>query len=210
MKKYYIIAIAAAMLIMTAFSACSGEKDAQLPADIAAAAVSSADISGSDAGSFMPNNWYDALDTEGREIAKVILNSTDAFNAKDKAGYMAAIDRESDAYAETKKYVNYIFKHYGLTATIDSIEVIERDGDSAAVRVTQTTVSSEQVEEGRTFADAQSVLIHAMTRRGGEWFITSTVVESRRELESGWDALEAFAQGTVSGSDTVSTVDVKE
>lgn len=207
MKKNYIFIIAAAVMIAAVFSACSGEKDGQLPEASVMPAVSAADVSASDVSASDADDWYAELDDTGREIAGVILSSTDAFNAKDKSGYMAAIDRESEAYAETKKYVNYIFKHYALTASIDSIEVVGQGENSASVRVTQTTVCSDVIEEGRTFADAQTVLLHTMTKRGGEWFITSTVVESRRELESGWDALAAFAQGAVSGSDTASGTD---
>lgn len=210
MRKRYLFAFTAAVLVMAVFSACSGEKREQTPADVPPAAVSSGELSGSDVSASDAGDWYAGLDGTGRELAAVILRSTDAFNAKDKAGYMAAIDRESEAYAETKKYVNYIFKHYMLTASVDSIEVVEAGEDSASVRVTQTTVRSGDVEEGRTFADAQTVLLHTMTKRGGEWVISSTVVESRRELVSGWDALAAFEQAALSGSDAVSNSDNAE
>lgn len=201
MKCRSLLLFAAPIALVFVLSACSGGKQAPSLPDSGAFVLSGADVSASDVTSGSDAGWYAELDATGWEIARVILSGSDAFSAKDKSGYMATIDRESEAYAETRRYVNYIFKHYDLASTIDRIEIVSVDGGTATVRVTQTTVKKGECEEGRTFADAQTVLLHTMTRRAGAWYISSTVVESRRELADSWKPLADFVNSPVSGSD---------
>lgn len=192
--KFRITALILAAVMLLSLCAC-GENDAAAEPASPTDAASNSDVSPSDA-----DNWYAAMEENERELADVVLSSTDAFNMKDVAGYMSTIDPESESYAETKEYVELVFEKYNLLASIDEIKVESIKDDEASVRVVQTTVRN---GSGKKFADSQSVLLHTMVSRGGVWYISSTVVESTVQLNSNWDVLEDYVSGSdASPSDT--------
>jgi len=190
LKKIRVFALIAALFMMLSLCACGDN------AAVSGQPVSGGDLSGSDASvqevSASDANWYAEMTDEQRELADVVLSSTDAFNAKDEAGYMATIDPDSEAYGETQEYIRLVFDKYSLTATVEKIEIVEMKLETAVLRVTQTTVRN---GEGKAFSDARTVMLHTLVQRNGEWYISSTVVESRTELDTNWDiAAEVLGQ----------------
>lgn len=193
--KFRVIALLTAVIMLLSLCGC-GEKGGVQSQISDTDKVTNTDVSPSDT-----DNWYTGMDEKGRELADVVLSSTDAFNMKDAEGYMASIDPESESYAETKEYVKLVFEKYNLLASIDRIEVESIKDDKAVVRITQTTVRD---GSGKKFADSQSVLMHTMVCREGKWYISFTVVESIVELNSNWDVLAEYVSGSdVSPSDEV-------
>ena len=190
--KFRVMSLLLALAMLVSLCACGKNDSADAPVS-SADAVSATDVSPSDA-----DNWYATMGEKGRELADVVLSSTDAFNMKDAEKYMSTIDPDSRSYSETEEYVKVIFEKYNLLAEIDFIEVVSLKGDEASVRVTQTTVRN---GSGKKFADSQSVLLHTMICRDGVWYISSTVVESTVQLNSNWNVLSDY----VSGSDVSST-----
>lgn len=191
--KFRVIALLMAAVMLLSLCGCGEEENIQ-PQISDTDVVTSTDVSPSDA-----DNWYASMDEKSRELADVVLSSTDAFNMKDAAKYMSTIDPESESRKETEEYVKLVFEKYNLLASIDEIEVESVKNDKAVVRVTQTTVRD---GSGKKFADSQSVLLHTMVNRAGVWYISSTIVESTVQLNSNWDVLADYVSGSdVSSSD---------
>lgn len=193
MRKIRFFALIMALVMMLSLCACGG--DVGDAAEVSGGDVSATDVSATD----IAVDWYSALSDEERVLADAVLSSTDAFNAEDEDAYMATIDPQSEAFDETLEYVRLVFSKYSLTATVEYIEIVEIKGDTAELRVTQTTVRN---GEGKAFADARTVLLHTMVCRDGVWYISSTIVESRTELDTNWDtAADYLAENTASSSD---------
>lgn len=190
LKKTAIFALIAALFIMLLLCSCGGNAESV----VSEGDVSSSDVSSSDIDAAV--DWYDLLSEEERQLANVVLSSTDAFNSGDEAAYMATVDPESEAYDETLEYIKLVFKKYSLTAQIESIEVVEAGDTSAELRVVQTTVRNGS--EGKKFTDVRTVLLHTMVCRDGVWYISATTVESRAELTA---ADESGEEQLVSASD---------
>ncbi len=193
MNKFRFFALIAALVMILCLCACGGDDAPVSGTDLSGTDVSATDVSDSDA------DWYAELSDIERAAADVVLSSTDAFNAEDEDAYMATVDPESEALAETLEYIRLVFEKYSLTAEVEEIEVVRMKGSTAELLVTQTTVRN---GEGKAFADVRTLLRHSMICRDGVWYISSTVVESRTELDTSWDiAGDYLADQNTSGSD---------
>lgn len=247
-KNLQKIAAALAACILLAIPCGCGEdstpgtlSDSDLPA-VSVSDVSGSDVSASDAGE---QGWYDALSSEKRAVADVVLRSVEAMNARDIDAYMATVDPESKVYNTTREDAEWVFGRYRLAVTIDDLSVDSIGKDTAVVTVTQTTlpltledvlvevsVSGSDVvsltdlnpltgtDYTYLFDPCQTVLTHRMVMRGGEWYVSSTVIESYREISTQWDLLAAVSAAdpsafnysatgvqTVSGADATSGSD---
>lgn len=190
------------------------------PSDVSFSDVSSADVSASDAAA---PGWYDVLTAEERSAADVVLRSVEAMNLRDIEAYMSTVDPESKVYSITREDAEWVFGRYRLAVTIDELSVDSIDGERAVITVTQTTIplalEDVLVEVAVSGSDAVSLtdlnpltdtdytylfdacvteLTHTMVNRGGVWYISSTVIESYREINDQWDLLAAASAADAS------------
>ena len=107
--------------------------------DVSGADVSDSDLSGSDVSASDVSGGDVFGETATGPVLTVMLNA-EAMNSRDLEGYMATIDPESDVLNSTREDTEYMFAHYRLAVTLDSIEIEEYKDDTAVVTVTQTTL----------------------------------------------------------------------
>ena len=216
------ISAAAVVCAMLALPCGCGEEEKDSGSDMPfTPAVSAADVSGSDIG---------FADNETGPVY-TIYKGAEAIDLRDLDAYMSTIDPDSEVYDITREDTKYMFAHYRLAVSIDNVEIKSLDDDSAVVSVTQTTlpvaeaepvsasdISSSDVSgsdvstsdvpaplSGKDytskFTPCVTVLTHTMRNIDGSWYITSTVVESYREISTQWDLL-----GDISAADPQSLV----
>lgn len=225
------LALAALLLLV----GCSKENPGTIDANTDGSIVgpvsgTSAEVTPSDAGDGEEDasDWYAALSAEEQAIADCVLRSAKAVGDRDLEAYMSTVDPEGKAYESTREDAEYILDNYRLSVTVDTLKVVKQSGDSATVSVTQTTVGVTETEpvsgsdvsgsdvsaadlptdKTASFTPCVTVLTHTMTRRDGAWYITSTVVESYRSINTQWDLLaamtaaapETFVQSGVNGT----------
>lgn len=210
------ISAAAMVCAMLALPCGCGEEEKESGDMPFTPAVSVGDVSGSDLG------------FAGDETGPVytIYKGAEAVDMRDLDAYMSTIDPNSDAFDITREDTQYMFAHYRLAVSIDDVKIVSLDDDSAVVTVTQTTlpvaetepISSSDVSGSDVnasdvpapltgkdytskFTPCVTVLTHTMKNIDGRWYITSTVVESYREVSTQWDLL-----GDISAADPQSLV----
>ncbi len=208
-----ILAAAAICAMLAVPCGCGEETDNPAPF---VPAVSAGDVSGSDAG----------FDESSSGPVSTIYSSAEALNMRDLEAYMSSVDPESEVYDITREDAKYMFAHYRLSVSINDVDIKALDSDSAVVTVTQTTLPVQETEpvsgsdvsasdvsgsdipaplSGKDytskFTPCVTILTHTLTCVDGKWYITSTVVESYREISTQWDLL-----GEISSADPQSLV----
>jgi len=110
------------------------------------------------------------------EIEVTIYGNALSMEDEDVAGYMSTIDQNSPAYQSTEEFVTKFFDQYeNILVEINSIEVLEINGDTAKVRVEQVTTYN----DSSGGYELPSTMIHTVIRADGvfKWVISETVVE---------------------------------
>jgi len=129
----------AALCAMLAFPCGCGDEEPEPAPFPAAPQTSSADVSGADVSGSDIAGWFTS-DSDVSGPVYAIFTNAEAVNQRDIDAYMATVDPESDVYETTREDAEYMFAHYRLTVSIDNVKIVENTGDTAVVRVTQTTL----------------------------------------------------------------------
>ena len=199
------IPAAAAICLLLALPCGCGEEKEDIDKLPTAPAVSSADVSGSDT----------LFSDDETGPVHTVFRGAEALNARDLDAYMSTVDPDSEVYDITLEDAKYMFAHYRLSVSIDDVDIKSLDDTSAVVTVSQTTlpvaeqavvsVSGSDVSNSdipaplsgkdytSEFTPCVTVLTHTLTNIDGRWYITSTVVESYREISTQWDLLDEIS-----------------
>jgi len=222
-----ILAAAAICSLLALPCGCGDEKESG-DAAVLAPVVTSADVSGADASSSDTSSSDTLFSEDETGPVYAVYSGAEAINVRDLDAYMATVDPDSEVYDITLEDAKYMFAHYRLSVSIDDVDIISLDDTTAVVTVTQTTlpvaeqadapvsgsdVSASDVsgsdipaplsgkDHTSKFTPCVTVLTHTLTNIDGRWYVTSTVVESYREISTQWDLL-----GEISAADPQSLV----
>lgn len=242
MKASRIISILLVSALLLLFAVgCSDDKPGGADKGSTGASdtdVSGGDVSGSDV-SDTEENWYESLSVEEKAVVNIALLNVQSLNLRDIEGYMSTIDPASEVYESTREDAEYVLSHYRLEVNVEIAVVEKLTSDSATLTVTQTTLplpeiepetsSSDAVSSGdivlekdltSKFAPCTTVLEHKMIAKGGQWYISSTVVKSYREINHQWELFSqivaadpsvfAASGPNASGSDVASGADLTD
>lgn len=124
----------------------------------------------------MYTNAESTEDPDVQQIETTITANLLAMEEESVEGYMSTIDPNSPAYENTKKSVEELFAAYdNFKATIESIEVIEINGDTAKARVVQVLTYT----DGSQNYESKGQMVHTFVRSNGlfKWLIQGSVVE---------------------------------
>ncbi|MEH7392195.1 protein kinase domain-containing protein [Bacillus sp. JJ1474] len=122
----------------------------------------------------MYNNQGTDVYSDDLEIEITIYANGFAFEDEDVETYLSTIDPSSAGL--TKQSITSFFETYDeIQATIESIEVLEIQGETAKAKVVQTLTYT----DGTQNSEAKSTLIHSFIRSDGifKWLISATEVE---------------------------------
>lgn len=114
--------------------------------------------------------------TDEEEVQITIYANGFAIEDEDIDGYMITIDPNSSSYDVTKESISELFTAYdNFVVNIESIEVLEINGDAAKAKVVQTITYS----DGTQNYESKSTMTHYLVRSDGlfKWLIQSTEVE---------------------------------
>lgn len=115
-------------------------------------------------------------DPDVEEIEKTIIANGLSMEEENVEGYMSTIDPNSPVYETTEKNLVDLFAAYdNFKIVIESIEVIEVNGDKAKARVKQILTYSDSVQN----YEGKSTMIHHFVRSDGlfKWLITASEIE---------------------------------
>ncbi|MBU8878507.1 serine/threonine protein kinase [Bacillus sp. FJAT-29790] len=117
-----------------------------------------------------------AMYSDEDEVEITIYANGIAFEEEDVKGYMMTIDPNTPDYAGAEKDVTAFFANFDkIEVTIDSIDVLEVNGNTAKAKVVQSLTYSDSTQ-GYV---SNSTLIHYLVRSDGlyKWLITRTEVK---------------------------------
>jgi hypothetical protein len=106
-------------------------------------------------------------------ILSVLELQFKALNESNVEAYMATIDPSSPAFEPTKNVVAPAFARGGLKYVMNQFEVVSISGNTALVRVDQTTTKIQDFP----FRNNRMVFLHKFTKSNGSWKMFSTEVE---------------------------------
>lgn len=115
--------------------------------------------------------------SEEETIKEVLQLNLDAAESEDLELYLSTLANEAVAVENENHAIQNLFDTYDIDYELVDIEDITIDGNTAKVKMTQSSKALE-VAEGYMFNDNVAVATHTLIKEDGKWKIAATEVNS--------------------------------
>jgi len=117
-------------------------------------------------------------DPEEGAVKQVLKDQIEYLQNEDVEGVMSTMHPESPQYSQTRAVVEQVFEVYDLDYELDSVEVMELEGNQAKLRAVQVT----RKVNGPEFTDTRVTAIHTIRKTGNGWKLYESQTESTEAL----------------------------